>query len=305
MAVTNTATQGKEAFVLRYIPLFALLAFLVFIVLIFLLVKTTDRREEKSIQKDREKFIANIAASDPAFRQVLEAVRRTNPTYAVVTPEGVELFFSQKVMAVAYREHEVPNPGNRYFPTKTVRDEIEYVLPEGGLYDLACVGGRRTDLWNELRPDDGSETVKLFFADMHHAELRSTVIKPGTDERHLGSEVNLFAQALAAELNGYVFHRLWWCDETTGITGGPYSITGAMVRPSGYVEFTGHSGSDTRWSVIDTAYIAREDVDHNVPVGRDYMRNVVVPTAFGYQASWSVDGIPDPYRNASEFWALS
>ena len=296
MAVTKTAIQGKEAFVLGYIPLFALLAFLVFIVLIFLLVKTADRREEKSIQKDREKFIANIAASDPAFRQVLEAVRRTNPTYAVVTPEGVELFFSQRVMAVAYREHKVPNPGSHISPTKTVRDEIGYVLPEGGPYNLARVGGRRTNLWNELRPDDGSATVKLSFADMYHAELATIVAGNGMTV----SEVSVFGEMLARELGGsYVFHQFWWSDETCYSSGtAGEDITGALVYGN-RVEFSVGGGTDgSEWSHIDTAYIARVDVEHNVPTDRYYMRDVVVPKVFGYQVDWGANGIPDPYCGA-------
>ena len=146
--------------------------------IILFTVRGAKREPQKNYEKKHEEKGAAIV-SDPAFLQVLEAVRRVNPTYAVVTPEGVELFFSQKVMAVAYREHTVPNPGSYVSPTRTVREEIEYVLPEGGLYNLARVGGRRTDLWKELRPDDGSETVKLSFAGMHHAELATIIAGNG------------------------------------------------------------------------------------------------------------------------------
>lgn len=260
--------------------------------IILFTVRGAKREPQKNYEKKHEEKGAAIV-SDPAFLQVLEAVRRVNPTYAVVTPEGVELFFSQKVMAVAYREHTVPNPGSYVSPTRTVREEIEYVLPEGGLYNLARVGGRRTDLWKELRPDDGSETVKLSFAGMHHAELATIIAGNGMTV----SEVSVFVEMLARELGGrYVPHQFWWSDETcysSGTAGG--DLTGALVYGN-RVEFTVGGGTDgSEWSNVDTAYIARADVNHNVPTDRYYMRDVVVPKVFDYQVDWGERGIPDPY----------
>lgn len=268
---------------------FAIPVFLVILLIIFIASRASRASESRTAAKDSAALV-----SDPAIQQMIWTVRNENPTYAVVTPEGVELFFSQRVMAVRVRERQVPH--GHYGYMDTVRDVVaEYVLPEGGLYDLQRVKGTRKDLWQELRPDDGSATKKILFADMHHADLES---KARSDV--YGSEVSLFARSLAEGLGGgYVFHRFLWSDETcisvSVSSAGPTGASVHTVNGESSVSFTGGGVDATSWTVCDTAFIARSDVDHNVPTDPHYMRDVVVPKAFGWQLEWSKDGVPDPY----------
>lgn len=269
---------------------FAIPVFLVILLIIFIASRASRAADSRAAAKD-----SAALASDPAIQQVVWTVRNENPTYAVVTPEGVELFFSQRVMAVRLKERKVPHGHYGYYDT--VYDvAAEYVLPEGGPYNLQRVKGTRKDLWQELRPDDGSATKKILFADMHHADLES---KARSDV--YGSEVSLFATSLAEGLGGdYVPHRFLWSDETcVSVSASSGAPTGAYVHTvNGESSVTLTGGGDvsySSWTVCDTAFIARSDVDHNVPTDPHYMRDVVVPKAFGWQLEWSKDGIPDPY----------
>lgn len=277
---------------LGIILVFAVPSFLIVLLIFFIGGKAVGAADDRAAAKDATEKVTALA-SDPALQQVLWTVRNENPTYAVVTPEGVELFFSQRVMAVRTRERQVPH--GHYGYMDTVRDVVaEYVLPEGGPYDLWKVKGTRKDLWQELRPDDGSATKKILFADLHHANLESKVLGHG-------SEVTFFARSLAEGLgSGYVPHDFQWSDETCYSSGAaPGAPTGAYVSTVGSestVTFTGGSGTaDKYWTICDTAYIARADVNHNVPTDPHYLRDVVVPKAFDWQVEWNQSGIPDPY----------